>query len=112
MGNIQGSITTKSKMKCGYCGNLLLSKRNIRNCIDYDSFFHSVQDIFDGIIEKALKKRPKLLIDLLIKEVIIYNDKTEIFYNYTDKSNNPEDKSVLGIVAFIRLDKLYVEKPA
>lgn len=43
--------------------------------------------------EKALKKRPKLLIDLLIKEVIIYNDKTEIFYYYTDKSNNPEDKS-------------------
>ena len=43
--------------------------------------------------EKALKKRPKLLIDLLIKEVIIYNDKIEIFYNYTDKSNNPEDDS-------------------
>ena len=43
--------------------------------------------------EKALKKRPKLLIDLLIREVIIYNDKIEIFYNYTDKSNNPEDDS-------------------
>lgn len=36
-------------------------------------------------LQKAVRKKPKGLIDLLIDKVIIYNDKVEIYYNYTDK---------------------------
>lgn len=37
-------------------------------------------------LKTALRKDPKLLIDHLIKEVVLYNDKVEIYYNYTDKT--------------------------
>ncbi len=39
-------------------------------------------------IRKALQKKPRELIDLLVKEVIVFNDKIQIIYNYT---KNPDD---------------------
>ena len=38
----------------------------------------------------ALKKKPLPLIRLLIKKIVVYNDKIEIYYNYTNK---PDDNS-------------------
>lgn len=35
-------------------------------------------------LHEALRKDAKLMVDRLIKEVILYNDKIEIYYNYTD----------------------------
>ena len=43
-------------------------------------------------ILSAIKEKPKSMIDHLIKKIILYNDKIEIHYNYTD-SRTPEDKS-------------------
>lgn len=43
-------------------------------------------------MKKALSKKPLVLIDLLIKEIKLYNDKIEIFLNYTDKEN-PDDEN-------------------
>ena len=39
-------------------------------------------------VRKALRKKPRELIDLLVKEVIVFNDKIQIIYNYT---KNPDD---------------------
>ena len=36
-------------------------------------------------IMKALKKDPRLMIKLLVKEIILYNDKVEVYYNCIDK---------------------------
>lgn len=36
-------------------------------------------------IFKALKKEPLPLIRTLIKQIIMYDDKIEIYYNYTEK---------------------------
>ena len=41
-------------------------------------------------IRKALKKAPRLMIKLLVKEVILYDDKVEIYYNCIDKKG-PDD---------------------
>lgn len=41
-------------------------------------------------IKTALKKDCGLLIRLLIKEVILYDDKVEIYYNYIDYKRRPD----------------------
>ncbi len=41
-------------------------------------------------ILKALKKEPRLMIKTLVKEVILYDDKVEIYYNCIDKKK-PDD---------------------
>jgi hypothetical protein len=41
-------------------------------------------------IKTALKKEPKQMIELLIKRIVLFDDKIEITYNYTD-SKNPDD---------------------
>ena len=35
----------------------------------------------------ALKKKPRPMIDALIRKIILYNDKIEIYYNYTNGKN-------------------------
>lgn len=46
------------------------------------------EDIFE-YFHAAIKKEPRQLISTLVKEVVLYNDKIEIHYNYTD-SKNPD----------------------
>ncbi len=43
-------------------------------------------------LRKALKKEPRLMIKLLVKEIILYDDKVEIYYNHAEKkkSGDPE----------------------
>lgn len=50
--------------------------------------------------EQALKAEPKILINLLVKEIVLYDDKIEIYYN------NPTNKSPDGSRGFL----LYVGK--
>ena len=45
-----------------------------------------------GYIKKALKKKPKALLQTLIKKIILYEDKIEIYFNYTDRTiDNPDN---------------------
>lgn len=48
------------------------------------------EDIMKHIIN-ALRKSPRQLLDLLIKEVRLYNDKIEIYFNYTNKKSPDDD---------------------
>ena len=41
-------------------------------------------------IKTALKQEPKQMIDLLIQQIVLYDDKIEIYYKYTH-SKNPDD---------------------
>lgn len=41
-------------------------------------------------LTNAILKKPKTLIHTLIQKIIVYEDKIEIYYNYTDETN-PED---------------------
>ena len=38
-------------------------------------------------ISAALRKDPRPMVDALIKKVVLYNDKIEIYYNYTNRAN-------------------------
>ncbi len=42
-----------------------------------------------NFIPNAIKKNPESMIRILIKQVVVYDDKIEIFYNFTSK--NPDD---------------------
>lgn len=42
-------------------------------------------------LQSAVKKRPLQMIQLLIKQVVLYNDKIEIHFNYTD-GKRPDDE--------------------
>ena len=49
----------------------------------------SRNDIF-RYLKLAVKKEPQRMIRLLIKEIVLYDDKIEIYYNYTDRQK-PDD---------------------
>ena len=44
-------------------------------------------------IKNALTKSPKVMLDILIKNIIIYDDKIEILYNYVSDIFNPDEKT-------------------
>lgn len=51
----------------------------------------SKQEI-EKYIKKALKENPKVMLDMLIKQIILYDDKMEITFNYTE-SKSPDDNN-------------------
>lgn len=42
-------------------------------------------------MKHTIKKETKLMIQMLIQKIVLYDDKVEIFYNYTDKKNPDDD---------------------
>jgi hypothetical protein len=58
-------------------------------------------------IESSLKKNPRVMIERLVKRIVLYNDKIEIYYNYTDRNiekNTPDDDQGL---CFYKTKKSY-----
>ena len=45
-----------------------------------------------AFIKKAISKDPRQMVNMLIKEIILYNDKIEIYMNYTNKKT-PDDEN-------------------
>jgi len=50
-------------------------------------------------ISKAIEKEPKQMIKLLIKEIILYDDKVEIYYNFIE-DNSPDGSSRQGCLIY------------
>lgn len=53
------------------------------------------QEIYD-YLKTTLKKRPRFLLNLLVNKIIVYKDKIEIFFNFTNRTPptppiSPED---------------------
>lgn len=57
-------------------------------------------------ISNALRKNPKQLIDLLVKEIRLYNDKIEIDLHFTDKKS-PDDENHWDF-CFYQCEKSYI----
>lgn len=58
-------------------------------------------------LKAAIKKEPIAMITLLIKQIILYNDRIEIYYNYTDTKRPDDDHRAFS---FYTCDKkLFVE---
>lgn len=43
-----------------------------------------------AFIKNALSKSPKVMLDLLIKNIVVYNDKIEVVYNFVADMYNPD----------------------
>lgn len=56
-------------------------------------------------LQKQIKKRPKQLIDAFVKEVVLYNDKVEIYYNYIDKEPDGDNHQAFS---FYNCNKTFV----
>lgn len=58
-------------------------------------------------IEYALTKEPRIMINLLIQKIMLYDDKIEIFYKYTDKTNPHNPTTECGDSAIVEFDFAY-----
>jgi len=55
------------------------------------------KDNITNYIKKALQNKADRIVDLLVKQIILYDDKVEIYCNYTNKKTNEEDNLNLSI---------------
>ena len=46
-------------------------------------------------VKAAIKKEPVVLIDLLVKEIVLYDDKMEITLNYTERTDGNDHQPFL-----------------
>ena len=57
------------------------------------------EKVVDYLTNSVLKK-PKQMIQTLVRKIVVYEDKIEIYYNYTDETNpgdnNPRDTYLLS----------------
>lgn len=44
-------------------------------------------------LKTTMKKTPEQIIKYLVKDIVLYDDKIEIYYNYTDPKRSPDDES-------------------
>ena len=59
------------------------------------------QDDITKFISTALRKEPRPMVDALIKKVVLYNDKIEIYYNYTNMKDPDGTDSHRDFVFYI-----------
>lgn len=63
--------------------------------ITVENFKQQKQLSYENVVaylQKAILLKPKPLILTLIQNIVVYDDKLDIFFNYTNK-NNPDDSS-------------------
>ena len=60
-------------------------------------------------IRSAISKKPQLMIDLLIKEIKLFKNKIEIYFNYSDKTR-PDDDSRRVFIFYKKEDVIYIDK--
>lgn len=67
-------------------GKLLIEKTRVKMIITEDDII--------AHLKTALKKKPKQMIDMLVKEIKLYNDKIEIYFKYNRSSKDIENENI------------------
>lgn len=67
-------------------GKLLIEKTRVKMIITEDDII--------AHLKTALKKKPKQMIDMLVKEIKLYNDKIEIYFKYNRSSKDIENENL------------------
>ena len=70
-------------------GKILIEKTRVQLQI-------TKEDVIE-YLKTALKKQPKQMIDMLVKEIKLYNDKLEIYFKYNKTKNSNENNEALSI---------------
>ena len=113
----QGIFTASTKARLE---NLEAELQEINTKIAIEKSKRAVSLTKDRIIEfiiTALRKSPQAMINILVNKIILYDDKIEIYYNYSntkdpDDNNNRRDflfYSTFGTLPFSRVDNSGVE---
>ncbi|MEG2540725.1 MAG: recombinase family protein [Clostridia bacterium] len=70
-----------------------LQQLNVKIAIEQNNEQHRMKktDVLD-FLKHSINKAPKLMIQILIQKIVLFDDKIEIYYNYTDKKS-PDDSS-------------------
>ncbi|MDY5439354.1 MAG: hypothetical protein SPG06_01085 [Eubacteriales bacterium] len=88
----KGIVTLSTKERLEVLEN---KKVEIENKIEVEKTKTKLQlekkDVI-AFIKKAISKDPRQMVNMLIKEIILYNDKIEIYMNYTNKKT-PDDEN-------------------
>ena len=58
---------------------------------------------------KAIKKEPKILIKNVINKIILYDDKIEIYYNYVNSKERPDEKNHQAFLFYEEFINLNIE---
>lgn len=69
--------------------------KNLEDKITIENFKQQKQLFYGNVVaylQKAILLNPKPLILTLIQNIVVYDDKLDIFFNYTNE-NNPDDSS-------------------
>ena len=67
-------------------GKLLIEKTRVKLIITEDDII--------AHLKTALKKKPKQMIDMLVKEIKLYNDKIEIYFKYNNSSKETVNENL------------------
>lgn len=67
-------------------GKLLIEKTRVKMIITEDDIIEHLKTV--------LKKKPKQMIDMLVKEIKLYNDKIEIYFKYNRSSKDIENENL------------------
>ena len=63
-----------------------------------------------SFVKTSLKKNPQTMIKYLIKEIVLYDDKIEIYYNYTDSyKKGPDDNEHQGLCIYEDIFGMMIE---
>ena len=63
-----------------------------------------------GYIKKALSKNPRIMLKMLIKEIILYDNRIEIYYKHNDRQNPDESKTRQGFSFYMnKIDKFTID---
>lgn len=107
------SQTTKDRLN-----SLEQEKADLQNKIAVEKLKAQLIVKRDDIVKylkTAIKKEPRQMIQLLIKNVVLYNDKIEIHFNYTElKRPDDEEHQVFSFYLFkknVIVDKHRLGKP-
>ena len=87
-------------------------KEKLQNDLISEKIKNKIEVSQKSIIEymrSAISKKPQLMIDLLIKEIKLFKNKIEIYFNYSDKTR-PDDDSRRVFIFYKKEDVIYIDK--
>ena len=87
-------------------------KEKLQNDLISERIKNKIEVSKNSIIEymrSAISKKPQLMIDLLIKEIKLFKNKIEIYFNYSDKIR-PDDDSRRVFIFYKKEDVIYIDK--
>ena len=104
-----GIVTDSTKLRLNELeNNLKIVETNIIKEQTQDRIQLKKEDVLK-FFNKAIKKEPKILIKNVINKIILYDDKIEIYYNYVNSKERPDEKNHQAFLFYEEFINLNIE---